>query len=206
MMSNRIFSDFVLAINACDGYVPQKTFLNFCSTDCLPMMLCSSLHLCKRLDPVTFSIFTYVPMYTSVMCFYDFDDKNYVHSAPKTVRGRPSGKQQRCQRFAAVSAPPSCLSSWKVWKCFLGVESVETKQQTPSRLENMSGLVPTWTKIEDAAPFCRSFVRHFLFCASLSVSASSFLSLTPFLHAAFFPSSLYFLCVLFLRPTGISLL
>lgn len=25
------------------------------------------------------------------MCFYDFADKNYVHSAPKTVRGRPNG-------------------------------------------------------------------------------------------------------------------
>lgn len=167
---------------------------------------CFALHLCKRLDPVTFSIFTYLLMYTSVMCFYDFADKNYVHSAPKTVRSRPNGKQQGCQRLAAASAPPSCLSSWKVWKCFLGVESVETKRQTPSRLENMSGLVPTWTKIEDAAPFCCSFVRHFLFCASLSVSASPFLSLTPsFLYAAFFPSSLYFLCELFLRPTGISL-
>lgn len=153
----------------------------------LPMMLCSSLHLCKRSDPVTcclitFSIFTHLPMYTSAMCFYDFADKNYVHSAPKTARGCPNGKQQRCQRFAAASAPPSCLSSWKVWKCFFfWVESVETKRQTPSRLEKY---VRSGAHLNQNRGRCSVLL---LICLPLSLLCVSFsLRLPIFISRSFF--------------------
>lgn len=169
------------------------------------MMLCSSLHLCKRPNPaacwlITPSVVTHLPTYTSVMRFDDFADKNYVHSAPKTARGCPNGKQRRCQGFAVASAPPSCLSSWKVWKCFFsGVELVETKQQTPSRLEKY---VRSGAHLNQNRGRCSGLL---LICPPLSLLCVSFSPRLPiFISHSFF--SLYFLCVLSLRPTGISLL
>lgn len=173
------------------------------------MMLCSPLHLCQRSDPttcwlVTFSIFTHLPVYTSVMCFFDSADKNYVHLAPKTARGRPNGKQRRCQRFAAASAPPSCLSSWKVWKCFSGVELVETKRLTPSRLEKY---VRSGAHLNQNRGRCPILL---LICPPLSLLCVSFsLRLPIFISHSFFsflssspPHFISFVCSLYAPPVS----
>lgn len=195
-MSNRIFSYFVLAIDACDSFVYPWCF--------------APPYKIRPRYMLAYNIF-YSHTSPHVYECYVFLWFSWLKTTSiRLLKQREAVQTENGDGVRGSLLPllrlPVCLRG-KCESVFLGSNWWKQSDKLPVGWKNMSGVEPTWAKIEAAAPFCCSFVRHFLFCASLSVSASLFLSLTPsFLFAVLFPSSLYFLCVLSLRPTGISLL